>query len=191
MKVETENIAGSLIYEMVDGNPIFFRGYKDFILEENNFEKPLGSGLLQSMIISRLVILLNKYLGDQYYVLTNELGLQISKNNWRAADIAIFEKSQINPNKLTSKYIDIPPRVVIEIDTKAEIEEVKDTFTYYNQKTDQLLEFGVEKIIWIFTDSEKVMVAQKEQNWQLLNWNKDVHVLEQASLNIAELIEAI
>ncbi len=58
-------------------------------------------------------------------------------------------------------------------------------------KTDQLLDFGVEKVIWIFTDSEKVMVAQKDQNWQLLHWNKDVHVFDNASLNIAELIEAI
>lgn len=182
-----ENIPKSLIYEMVDGKPIYYKGYRDFLLGNNKSGEPMGSRLLQSMIITRLVILLHQHLEAKYYILTNELGLQFSKGNWRAADIAIYEKSQIDVNKITNKYTNIAPRIVIEIDTKAEIEEVKDTFTYYNRKTDQLLEFGVEKVIWIFTDTEKVMIATKDQNWTLLNWNKEIEIINDLALKINEI----
>ncbi len=187
MKNIVENIPKSLIYEMVDGKPIYYKGYREFLIGENKSGEPMGSSLLQSMIITRLVILLYKHLEQDYYILTNELGLQFSKGNWRAADIAIYKKSQIEPNNITNKYTKIPPEIVIEIDTKAEIEEVKDTFTYYNLKTDQLLEFGVEKVIWIFTDSQKVMLATKDKNWELLSWDKQIHVLEDLQINLEEI----
>ena len=187
MKNIVENIPKSLIYEMVDGKPIHYKGYREFLLGENKSGEPMGSSLLQSMIITRLVILLYKQLEQDYYILTNELGLQFSKGNWRAADIAIYKKNQIEPDKVTNKYTKIPPKIVIEIDTKAEIEEVKDTFTYYNLKTDQLLEFGVEKVIWIFTDSQKVMLATKDKNWELLSWDKQINVLEDLQINLEEI----
>ena len=187
MKNVVENIPKSLIYEMVDGKPIYYKGYRAFLLGENKSGEPMGSSLLQSMIITRLVILLYKHFEQDYYILTNELGLQFSKGNWRAADIAIYKKSQIEPDKITNKYTKIPPKIVIEIDTKAEIEEVKDTFTYYNLKTDQLLEFGVEKVIWIFTDSQKVMLATKDKNWELLSWEKQINVLEDLQINLEEI----
>ena len=169
------------------GNQSITKGYREFLLGENKSGEPMGSSLLQSMIITRLVILLYKHLEQDYYILTNELGLQFSKGNWRAADIAIYKKNQIEPDKITNKYTKIPPKIVIEIDTKAEIEEVKDTFTYYNLKTDQLLEFGVEKVIWIFTDSQKVMLATKDKNWELLSWDKQINVLEDLQINLEEI----
>ena len=187
MKNIVENIPKSLIYEMVDGKPIYYKGYREFLLGENKSGEPMGSSLLQSMIITRLVILLYKHLEQDYYILTNELGLQFSKGNWRAADIAIYKKNQIEPDEVTNKYTKIPPKIVIEIDTKAEIAEVKDTFTYYNLKTDQLLEFGVEKVIWIFTDSQKVMLATKDKNWELLSWDKQINVLEDLQINLEEI----
>ncbi len=187
MKNIVENIPKSLIYEMVDGKPIYYKGYRDFLLGNNKSGEPMGSSLLQSMIITRLVILLHQHLEAKYYILTNELGLQFSKGNWRAADIAIYEKSQIDISQITNKCTNIPPKIVIEIDTKAEIEEVKDTFTYYNRKTDQLLAFGVEKVIWIFTDTEKVMIATKDQNWTLLNWNKEIKIINGLGLKINEI----
>ena len=187
MKNIVENIPKSLIYEMVDGKPIYYKGYREFLLGENKSGEPMGSSLLQSMIITRLVILLYKHLEQDYYILTNELGLQFSKGNWRAADIAIYKKNQIEPDKITNKYTKIPPKIVIEIDTKAEIEEVKDTFTYYNLKTDQLLEFGVEKVIWIFTDSQKVMLATKDKNLEFLSCDKQIYVLENLQINLEEI----
>ena len=42
----------------------------------------------------------------------------------------------------------IPEQLIYEmVDGKAELEEVKDSFSYFHKKTDELLEFGVEKVI--------------------------------------------
>jgi hypothetical protein len=49
--------------------------------------------------------------------------------------------------------------------------------TYYTPKTQLLLDFGVEQVFWIFTDSQKVMVAQLHQPWIIVNWTDEVEVL--------------
>lgn len=191
MEKGVENIPRSLIYEMVEGKPIYVRGYKAFLLGQNKSGEPMGSSLLQSMIISQLLLLLHQSLKHDYYLFTNELGVQIAKGTYRAADIAIFKKDQIRAINIDNKYVDIPPKVVIEIDTKAELEEVPDTFTYFNQKTDQLLAFGVERVIWIFTDTQKVMIAQQDQNWEILPWGQVFKVIGNVEINIAELIDKL
>lgn len=189
-KSAVKPIPERLIYEMVDGKPIYYKGYKKFIKGKNKTEDQMGSSFLQSIIITNLVLLLHKKIGKEHYILTNELGILFSKGNWRAADIAIYEKTQIDISKATNKYIDIPPKIVIEIDTKAEIEDIKDTFTYYNEKTEQLIDFGVEKVIWIFTDTKKVLIADKSKEWKLNDWSKDIEIVNDSKINVLNLIDA-
>jgi len=191
MKNAAKSIPDRFIYEMVNGKPIYYSGYKKNLKGKNNTKDPMGSSFLQSMIITNLVVFLFNKLGKKYYIFTNELGIQFSKGNWRAADIAIYDKSQIDITKANNKYINIPPKIVIEIDTKAEIEDIKDTFTYYNEKTDQLLDFGVEKVIWIFTDSKKILVADKNKEWTLNDWSKEISVVGKTKFNINKLIDSI
>jgi len=119
------------------------------------------------------------------------LGIQFSKGNYRAADIAIYEKSQIDVQKASNKYIDVPPKIVIEIDTKADIADIKDTFQYYNEKTEQLINFGVEKVIWIFTDSKKLLVADKSKEWKLNDWSKDILIMKNIKVNVTDIIKNI
>jgi len=193
MKGVAKSIPQRYIYEMVDGKPIYYSGYKQYLKHENNKEEPtsMGSSFLQSLIITNLVIFLHQKIGERYYLLTNELGIQFSKGNWRAADIAIYEKTQIDIRKATNKYIDIPPKIVIEIDTKADIEDIKDTFKYYNEKTEQLINFGVEKVIWIFTDSKKILIADKSREWRLNDWSKEVKIVDSVVVSIGDLINNI
>ena len=190
MKSGAKSIPEEFIYEIVNDKPIYYNGYRDFLKGKNN-DKPMGSSFLQSMIITNLVIHLYSLIGKKFYILTNELGIQFSKGNFRAADIAIYEKSQIDIKKASNKYIDIPPKIVIEIDTKADINDIKDTFKYYNEKTEQLINFGVEKVIWIFTDSKKILVADKSKEWKLNDWSKDIIIIEGVKINIVDLIAAI
>ena len=189
MKNAIQNIPDKLIYEMVDGKAIYYRGYKEYLNGQKQMEELMGSSYLQSLIITKLVFLLMSKLEKKYLVLTNELGLQFKKKSWRAADIAIYEVAKLKGIKRTNKYLSVAPKIVIEIDTKAELEEVKDSFSYFHKKTDELLEFGVEKVIWIFTDSEKVMISEKHKDWQILNWSKKIPILDKLSVNIKELIE--
>ena len=81
------------------------------------------------------------------------------------------------------------PKVVIEVDTKASIKDLKEPTTYFHTKTDQLLDFGVEKVIWIFTDSQKIMIAGQHKNWEIQSWDLDLEVLEGIVVNVGGLVE--
>ncbi|HMQ49590.1 MAG TPA: Uma2 family endonuclease [Saprospiraceae bacterium] len=187
MSSAVKTIPGHYIYELDEGKPIYYKGYKQDLSQNINLD-PKGSSLLQSLIITQLVVLLHQKLSDQYHILTNELGLQLSKGNRRAADIAIFEKKQLSTAQIANKYTNVPPKVVIEIDTKAEIEVIQDTFAYYNRKTEQLLGFGVKKVIWVFTDTQKVLIASPEQDWQLINWSKEIEIWDEVYVVIPNLL---
>jgi len=189
MKNIVQDIPANLIYEMVGDKPIYYRGYKEYLNGQKQIEELMGSSYLQSLIITKLVFLLMSNLSKKYLVLTNEIGLQFKDKGWRAADIAIVETKKLKGIKKTNKYLNIAPKIVIEIDTKAELEEVKDSFGYFHKKTDELLDFGVEKVIWIFTDSEKIMISEKNKDWQILNWSKDIEIIEGLYMNLRELVE--
>jgi len=184
-----QNIPEKLIYEMVDGKPIYYRGYKEYLKSKKQIEQLIGSSYLQSLIITRLVYFLMSNLGNEYVVLTNEIGIQFKGKGWRAADIAIVENKKLKDVKKSNKYLSIPPKVVIEIDTKAELEEVQDALGYFHKKTDELLDFGVEKVIWIFTDSKKIMISEKNKDWQVLNWTREVHLLNDLTIDLEKLID--
>ena len=66
---------------------------------------------------------------------------------------------------------------------------MKDSFGYFHKKTDELLAFGVERVIWIFTDSRKIMISEKGKDWQILNWSKDVAILDGVNINLEKLID--
>lgn len=176
-----------LVYEMVDGAPIYYRGYKDYLNGNKQIEELMGSSKLQALIIAELIFILRSFLGDDYLIFTNELGLQFSKKSWRAADIAVIKSDLVDD--LNHKYLDVPPELVIEIDTKAELQDVKNPLGYYQEKTDELLEFGVEKVVWIFTDTKKVMIAEQGKQWLINNWTADVAILPGLQVNLAEVVE--
>ena len=95
MKSAVQNIPENLIYEMVDGKPIYYKGYREYLEGAKQMEELMGSSLLQSLIISRLVFFLQVHLGGEYEVLTNEIGIQFEKRAWRAADIAIVKTTDL------------------------------------------------------------------------------------------------
>lgn len=176
------------VYEMVHGKPIYYKGYQEVMQGKKQPEEIMGSSFLQSLIISRLVHLLLTRLPEGYEVLTNELGLQFSKKHWRAADIAIYHKEQLRNIPLQNTYLEIPPKIVFEIDTKADIEQFTTPLDYYYTKTDELLAFGVEKVIWIFTDAQKIMIAASEKDWIVTNWDQDIQVIDDIHVNVSQII---
>ena len=62
--------------------------------------------------------------------------------------------------------------------------------SYFQRKTDQLLENGVEKVIWLFTNTRKYLVAQSGKDWIMNNWNVSFEVKNGVELNIEQLLEA-
>jgi len=90
-----KQIPETLIYEMDNGQPIYYSGYKNVLNGQALPTAIMGSSILQSLIISYLSHHLINILPKEYLVLNNEVGILFSKGNWRLADIAIIEKARI------------------------------------------------------------------------------------------------
>lgn len=176
-------IAESLIYEIMDGKPIYRKGYRDVVAGKKTLEDIVGASTLQSIIISHLVITIGKFLDeDAFFVLTGESGLHIDHRNNLANDVAIYDQTVLTPAKISKKYADVPPLVAIEIDIAADVSEMTEN-GYIYKKTRKLFDFGVQKVIWVLSDPQVVIVATPA-HIETVDWNRDVVIMDNHSFNI-------
>lgn len=105
----------------------------------------------------------------------------------RSADIAIIREDKVTD--LDGKYLDVAPEIVIEIDTKADLKEVNNPLGYYQEKTDELIQFGVLKVVWIFTETRKVMIAEKDSPWKVVDWSDSVEIKKGLTIALNKLME--
>ena len=121
--------------------------------------------------------------------MSNESGFIYAPKNWRLLDIAIFEKKNMKQELLSTKYVKTPPKIVIEVDTKADLKPYGDILGYLTEKTDDLLKAGVEKVIWILTDTQKVMVAEQGKTWLLAKWSDVIPVVDDVTMQLEEFVK--
>ena len=182
-------IPEELVYEIIDGRKLYYRGYKKVISGKNKIEDIMGSSTLQGFIIFHLLKICYRFLDDKRYIfLTNESGIHLENSNNLSSDISIFEKSVLTPNEINVNYAQVTPKIVVEIDIKIDLSNEND-FDYVNTKTTKLLAFGVEKVIWIFSKTKKVLIAVKGQDWITRDWNKDVELLDNQTFNIGKYLK--
>lgn len=176
-------IPESLIYEIMDGKPIYRKGYRDVLSGKKTLEEIMGASTLQSVIVSYLVILIGKFIDDNaYFVLTGEPGVHLDHRNNLANDIAIYDQMVLTPDKISKKYATVPPQIAIEVDIEADTAEMTEN-GYIYKKTRKLFEFGVQKIIWVLTDPQVVLIATPERI-ETVDWDKDVEIMDGHSFNI-------
>ncbi|QKZ13250.1 hypothetical protein [Spirosoma sp. KUDC1026] len=176
-RAERSRLLKSMVYEMWDGKPLYYAGYQDVLKGQKTIEQVMSSSILQSRMAVRIAAYLLSVLDlEQYDVLGNEIGVQFKKGDWRACDIAIFNVADLAGQDET-KYAWVAPKIAIEIDTKVDLNSFDSSFEYYEKKTTSLLEFGVEKVIWLFTRSRKVWIAELGKDWLIRDWDQPVEVL--------------
>ena len=117
------------------------------------------------------------------------MGLKFKKSQ-RAADLALVLRSKLTFEEVWSnEYMTRLPDIIIEVDIKADVSEMPDPTNYFFRKTQQLLDNGASKIIWIFTKSETVMVAENGKTaWEIKAWTEDVEVSHGCTFNIAQIV---
>ncbi|MVM40911.1 Uma2 family endonuclease [Spirosoma sp. HMF3257] len=177
-----------LIYETLNGRALYYRGYRDVTTGKKTPAEIMGSSSLQAMLVSLIHGFLFTHIDRKRYLLaTNESGIHLDKGNNLSNDIAIFDKS---PGlTLTDKYFNVPPRIAIEVDVRIEPEEFSGKESgYVYAKTERLLEFGVETVIWITTQPKKIFVATRTAPWLTQNWDATVPVMDDVVLNLAALL---
>lgn len=184
-----KKIPEALVYEIIDGRKLYYKGYKDVLSKKKKIEDIMGASGLQSFIIQYILEILYLQVGrEKYHFLTNEVGSHLSHKTNLSGDIHIFDKHLLSANKININYIDIPPKIAIEIDIRIDLSDEKD-FDYTFTKTQKLIDFGVEKVIWIFSKMHKVIIATKEEDWIVRDWNKEVELIDGQSFNIGKYLK--
>lgn len=188
-RVSARNIPPALIYEMWQGKPIYYKGYRDVLAGKKSIEEIMSCSDLQGVIVALLTIFLGSNINRKKYLLaTNEIGIHLALKDNLGNDIVIFEKEKVG--KLKGKYFDIPPKIVIEVDIKADVADFPNREDgYIMEKSQKLLDFGVEKIFWIVTSTQKVYVIDRnDPTWYIVNWSENITVLDDCILNIKQLL---
>lgn len=181
-------IPAYLIYETLNNRPLYRRGYRDVLAGKKKPAEITGTSSIQAMLVSLIHGFLFMNINRKRYLLvTNESGVHLDKGTNLSNDIAIFDK--LKGLTLTNKYFDTPPKIAIEVDVNIEPGEfVGKEAGYVHEKTQQLLDFGVEQVIWITTQPRKVFVATPSTPWTTQNWDATVPVLDDVELNLAGLL---
>ncbi len=189
-KAKRRRVPKELIYEMRRGSPIYYRDYDKVLSGEKSLEEVVGSSKIQSILITLILkFLLSSIDLRKYEILTNEVGFKLAPRSWRNLDIAVFKKEKLLEEGIDEKYVKTAPEVVIEIDTKADLRKYRDFMHYMMEKTQDLLDAGVKKVVWITTHNRKVMVAEKGKRWFITDWSDTIDIMEGVKLNIAQLLK--
>jgi Uma2 family endonuclease len=184
----TIEIPKILIYEEFEGHPIYRKGYRDFMLGLKQIDEiNMGTSVLQWFITNTITKFLNINLPEKYILGSAELGLHISSNSNFAADIAIYQKKDLKISLDCTNYSSIPPRVIIEVDIKAEESDYfQNEEEYFHRKTEKLLEWGVENVIWVFSKSKRILVADNLKTWSFNSWDLPIIIVENYEINLWE-----
>lgn len=185
----TETIPASLIFEELDGRPLYRKGYKKVL--ENNLspEEVMGCSFLQALIVSIVFPFIKHMLkGKPYWVLCSESGLHVSRGNNLTNDIAVFDKALIK-NVFSKNYPDVPPKIAIEVDVKIEAGQFPSPEDYFFRKSEKMIGFGTERVIWVLTESRKIMVMDRSRKWTVYEWDEMVPVFDQYQFCLNDLLK--
>lgn len=186
-KASDAEIPAILVRDEIDGKKYYRKGYKEVLTGTKTIDDIMGASVFQAFIVSFIGTYLNSLLPKNWYALTGESGVNISKKNNLSTDIAIVDINQI-ADIFSTKYLDIAPKIVLEIDVKIDLENGKD-YDYIQRKTKKLLEFGVEKVFWILTAQQQVIVAEKDNpTWSIINWQTKMEIFENISFSIEQIL---
>lgn len=183
-----------LVKETIDDIPFYYAGFRDVLNKTKTFEEIMADSGLQTDIKAYIFGLLLRFLDHtKYKVYMGEVGSHLNHRSNMGLDVVVYEKSILTPDKITSRYIDVVPKIVVEIDVRVEARDEDNVHIFEDfvlRKVRNLHKFGTEKIIWIFTKSKTVIVATADQKWDVLDWDVEVEILDGVSFNIASYLQS-
>lgn len=182
-------VPARLIREVLNGRPLYYKGYREVLAGRAEPEDIMGSSDLQSFVITAIAATIwNSIDRKKYKVASSEAGLHINLRNNFSADIAIFDKATLPA--LKGKYFDVPPKVMVEVDIRIDWDGgAANDVNYILEKSQALFDFGVERVLWVLTTSRKVVIMEAGKDSIITDWSNDVLVLDDCVLNIKNLLD--
>src|SRR3954451_18094605 len=86
-------IPKSFVYEILDGKPLYYKGYKDAIRNHQTAESIMGASSLQVFILEYLLRILYKVCDEsKFRIFSGEPGIHVNHKNNFGGDILIYDK---------------------------------------------------------------------------------------------------
>ncbi len=191
-RTETEElqVPDYLIRDIINGVPYYYKGYKEVLRNQKTLEETMGSSTLQSVIISLIMkSLFMASKDDDYFILTNEVGNKLNKGEYFSLDLAIYDNAVLTSDNIDIHYSNVPPKVVVEVDIKIDLTKMSQ-FEYVINKSDKLLAYGTEQILWILSKTKKVLIINNSKNWHLADWSDDILLVDEHTINIEAMLKS-
>jgi hypothetical protein len=187
--VKKRKVPQYLIRETLDGSPLYYKGYRSVLNKKKTVEEIMAYSSLQAFILEFFNLLLADNLDrSRYRIFIGETGSHLNHRSNLSLDIAVFSKTVLSNAKISNKYADVPPKLVIEVDLKVEWDDHELMPDVVSTKTQRLLDFGTEKVIWVFSTLQKIMVAERGKDWIMSDWNKEIDLIDNIKFNLGQYI---
>lgn len=109
------NIPEYLVYEIIDGKPYYYKGYRDVLAKTKALEEVMGSSSYQWSIIEYFLRLLFAMPGSiNYRIATNEPGLHLDRRNNLSGDLLVFDKKNFPSTDISVKYSQCQPYYILK-----------------------------------------------------------------------------
>lgn len=186
-KKEVKEIPEILIREVLRGEPLYYEGYRDVIAGIKKPEEIMGCSSLQSILLSILDFYIQSRINrKKYWLGGNEAGLHLGHKNNLSTDLGIFLKEKVT---LTTNYFEVAPEVSIEVDVKIDVNTLGEKLEYIFEKSEEMMLFGTQKIIWILTKPKKIFIIEKGETTKVFDWNNDIEIIDRIVLNLKNLLD--
>ncbi len=188
-KPKIRKIPSYLVYEEMNGKPLPYKGYLDVLSGKKKFDEIRYNSSLKSVLTFTISSFIGNFITtNKNLIVTNNANLHIGVGENLVNDIAIYERVNTIFNE---KYCTKAPKVVIEIDIKIDLSESEWTneWDYVIEKSKKMLDFGTEMVIWITTKSKKIFVSISTERWYMVNFDEDIPLFDDVTLNLAKLFE--
>jgi Uma2 family endonuclease len=184
----TSKTPNSLIWEVLDGQPLYRRGYASVVRKQKTTDDIMGTSSYQALLTAYLNRLLIQNLDEELYdIWTGEPGLHLKKNDNLSNDIVVHQI--VSAEQISTQYANYPPKLVVEIDIEIDPESMPET-EYLQKKTAKMLDFGVERVVWILTYVKKIIVSDRLRNtWIMVDWDTDTELMNGIMFNIQRFLD--
>ncbi len=195
METIIEEIPETLVHEEFGGRKYYRRGYRQVLLGLKDESEIMGSSFLQGLLVQAIVGYLKLILPKkEYWTPTNEVGIHVRHKDNFSGDILICEKAK-SGSPWVKNYTSIPPKFIIEVDIKIDPKDYSvdaragSEMAYMVQKSEKLIEFGVEGVAWVLTESRKILLMRPNLRLEIFEWTDDVPLFEEYSFCLQTILE--
>jgi hypothetical protein len=191
-KARKRAVPSILVRETINGIPFYYRGYKDVMNKKKTFEDIMADSGLQTLLKKLLYDVLMRQLDPQIYdIYMGEVGAHLDFRNNMGLDVAVFELNQLSGDKFDAKFLTVLPKFVIEVDMKVSLDDsgIENFAQFLSFKTQKLFDSGVERLIWVLNSSKKVVIAMPNEDWLIVDWNKDIELFKGVKINIGQILK--